>query len=109
MADAWLEVLEADNMDGNTVFTKGVMVRKDAKRGSNRNGESDIISNGSIMHPNAGYNMFGGELGLRYSPNGSAGPSRPMSTKQLHEEVDKPWAVEITSSKLIQTNTARDI
>jgi membrane protease subunit (stomatin/prohibitin family) len=50
LADAWLEVLEADNMDGNTVFTKGVMVRKDAKRGSNRNGESDIISNGSIIH-----------------------------------------------------------
>ena len=26
------------------------------------------ISNGSFMHPNAGYNLFGGELGLRYKP-----------------------------------------
>ena len=50
LADAWLEVMEADDMGSNTVFTKGVMVRKDAKRGTNRNGESDIISNGSIVH-----------------------------------------------------------
>ena len=48
--DAWLEVLEADNMDGNTVFTSGVQVRKDSKRNSNKKGEENIISNGSIIH-----------------------------------------------------------
>ena len=49
-ADSWLEVLEADNMDGNTVFTKGVMVRQNSKRNNNKKGESDIINNGSIVH-----------------------------------------------------------
>lgn len=49
-ADSWLEVLEADNMDDNTVFTKGVLVRKDSRRNNNRKGESDIINNGSIIH-----------------------------------------------------------
>ena len=49
-ADSWLEVLEADNMDDKTVFTKGVFVRKDSKRNNNRKGESDIINNGSIIH-----------------------------------------------------------
>ena len=48
--DAWLEVLEADNMDDNTVFTSGVQVRKDSKRFSNKKGEENIISNGSIIH-----------------------------------------------------------
>ena len=49
-ADSWLEVLEADNMDDNTVFTKGVMVRQNSKRNNNKKGESDIINNGSIVH-----------------------------------------------------------
>ena len=49
LADQWLEVLEADNMDGSTVFTKGVKVRND-RRNSNRKGNSDVISDGSIIH-----------------------------------------------------------
>ena len=49
-ADSWLEVLEADNMDGNTVFTKGVAVRSSSKRNANKKGESDIVNNGSIVH-----------------------------------------------------------
>lgn len=49
-ADAWLEVLEADNMDDNTVFTTGVQVRSNSKRNNNRKGEEGIISNGSIIH-----------------------------------------------------------
>ena len=32
LADQWLEVIEPDNMGDNTVFTKGVMVRKDDRR-----------------------------------------------------------------------------
>lgn len=59
------------------------------------------ISNGSVMHPNSGYNMFGGELGLRYHPSTQNTPSiqnNPKSAKELHEEVDKPWAVEISAT-----------
>ena len=36
-ADQWQEVLEADRMDGTTVFTKGVKVRTD-KRNNNKKG-----------------------------------------------------------------------
>lgn len=49
LADQWLEVLEADNMDGTTVFTKGVAVRRD-RRNNNKRGNSDVISDGSIIH-----------------------------------------------------------
>ncbi len=49
LADQWLEVLEADNMDGSTVFTKGVTVRRDG-RNNNKRGNSDVISDGSIIH-----------------------------------------------------------
>lgn len=47
LADQWLEVIEPDDMSDNTVFTKGVTVRKDDKRGSNRKGTEDVVSNGS--------------------------------------------------------------
>ncbi len=50
LADQWLEVIEADNMSDTTVFTKGVKVRKNSKRTSNKRGEEDIISNGSVIH-----------------------------------------------------------
>ena len=49
LADQWQEVLEADSMDGSTVFTKGVKVRTD-KRNNNRRGNSDIITDGSVIH-----------------------------------------------------------
>ena len=48
--DQWLEVIEADNMGDTTVFTKGVKVRKNDKRNSNKKGTDDVISNGSIIH-----------------------------------------------------------
>ena len=50
LADQWLEVIEPDDMGDNTVFTSGVPVRKDDKRGSNKTGTADTISNGSIVH-----------------------------------------------------------
>ena len=54
LADQWLEVLEADDMGGTTLFTKGVKVRRDdrrsEKRSSNKKGTEDYISNGSIIH-----------------------------------------------------------
>ena len=49
LADQWQEVLEADSMDDSTVFTKGVKVRTDG-RNNNRRGNSDIISDGSVIH-----------------------------------------------------------
>lgn len=45
-ADQWLEVIEADDMGDQTVFTSGVMIRK----GQNTKGTVDSVSNGSIVH-----------------------------------------------------------
>jgi membrane protease subunit (stomatin/prohibitin family) len=50
LADQWLEVIEPNDMGDNTVFTSGVKVRKDDRRGSNRKGTEDTVSNGSIIH-----------------------------------------------------------
>ena len=50
LADQWLEVLEPDEMDDSTVFTRGVTVRRNDKRGQNRKGTADTVSNGSIVH-----------------------------------------------------------
>lgn len=46
LADQWLEVIEAGDMGDQTVFTKGVKIRK----GQNTKGTSDLVSNGSIIH-----------------------------------------------------------
>lgn len=50
LADQWLEVIEPNEMSDQTVFTKGIKVRKDAKRGSNRKGTEDVITDGSVVH-----------------------------------------------------------
>lgn len=46
LADQWLEVIEADDMGGQTVFTSGVKIRK----GSNTKGTDNTVSNGSVIH-----------------------------------------------------------
>ena len=63
------------------------------------------ISNGSVMHPNAGYNMFLGALGVRYHPETQKTrptptyePPQPDVPRKLYEDVDKPWAVEISAT-----------
>ena len=48
LGDQWLEVIEANDMGGSTVFTSGVAVR--SGKGSNTKGSSDIVSNGSTIH-----------------------------------------------------------
>ena len=48
LADQWLEVIEANDMGGTTVFTSGVPVRQG--KGSNTKGNSNIVSNGSRIH-----------------------------------------------------------
>ena len=50
LGDSWLEVLEADNMGPSTVCCRGVKVRKNDRRGSNKRGTEDTVSNGSIIH-----------------------------------------------------------
>ena len=50
LADQWLEVLEADDMGGTTLFTKGVKVRANDRRNNNKKGTEDYISNGSVIH-----------------------------------------------------------
>lgn len=50
LADQWLEVIEPDNMSDSTVMTKGVMVRRNDKRGSNRKGTEDVLTDGSVVH-----------------------------------------------------------
>lgn len=45
LADQWLEVYKAEDMGGQTVFTKGVKVRK----GQNKKGTENTVSNGSII------------------------------------------------------------
>lgn len=46
LADQWLEVIEPNNMGGQTVFTSGVKIRK----GSNTKGTDNTVSNGSVIH-----------------------------------------------------------
>jgi len=77
------------------------------------NGGWRHISNGSVMHPNAGYNMFGGELGVRYRPATETTPkdgenAKRMTAKELHEEVEKPWSVEISATGAVKQNYYRD-
>ena len=50
LGDQWQEVIEAKDMTDTTVFTKGVKVRANDKRNSNKKGTEDIVSNGSIIH-----------------------------------------------------------
>jgi hypothetical protein len=77
------------------------------------------ISNGSVMHPNAGYNLFGGELGLRYHPmkdekgkmkdeKESYEPPTPDVPRKLYDGVDKPWAVEISATGGMKQNYYAD-
>ena len=45
-ADQWLEVIEPDNMGAQTVFTRGIKTKK----GQNKRGTDDTVSNGSMIH-----------------------------------------------------------
>lgn len=50
LADQWQEVIEPDGMNDQTVFTKGVFVRSEDHRSSNKRGSEDVISDGSVIH-----------------------------------------------------------
>ena len=68
------------------------------------------ISNGSVMHPNAGYNLFGGELGVRYHPTVPYAQEQPRAETphRLYDGVDKPWAVEISATGGMKQNYYKD-
>lgn len=73
------------------------------------NGGWHHISNGSIMHPNAGYNMLGGELGVRYHPGAKQYTKPdPDVPRKLYDGVDKHWAVEISATGGVKQNYYRD-
>ena len=67
----------------------------------------------SVMHPNAGYNMFGGELGVRYRPTpdpslkGREDP-KPDVPRKLYDGVEKKWAVEISATGGMKQNYYKD-
>lgn len=50
LADQWLEIIEPDNLSDQTVLTRGIKVRKNDRRGSNRKGTEDVVSDGSVIH-----------------------------------------------------------
>lgn len=50
LADQWLEVIEPGAMSDTTVFVSGVPVRKNERRGSNRKGTANTVSDGSVIH-----------------------------------------------------------
>lgn len=50
LADQWLEVIEPDDMGDTTVLTKGVKVRQNDRRGSNKRGTDDVVTDGSVIH-----------------------------------------------------------
>ena len=52
--ELWLEVIEPENMGGQTVLTAGVRTGK----GANRKGGKDTISNGSVIHVYEGQFMM---------------------------------------------------
>lgn len=50
LADQWLEIIEPDSLSDQTVLTTGTKVRKNEKRGSNKKGTDDVITDGSVIH-----------------------------------------------------------
>ncbi|AQP54326.1 virion core protein [Vagococcus penaei] len=50
LADQWLEIIEPAKLDEQTVLTTGVKVRKNERRGSNKKGTPDLITDGSVIH-----------------------------------------------------------
>lgn len=56
MADQWREFFYCESMSADVLMTKGV--KRESKRGSNNKGDSNVISNGSIIAINDGQCMI---------------------------------------------------
>ena len=78
------------------------------------NGGWQHMSNGSVMHPNAGYNVLGGEVGVRYTPEtvesqkSKVESPEPDVPRKLYDGVDKPWAVELSATGGMKQNYYAD-
>ena len=73
LGDQWLEVIQADNMGPETVFTSGVELRPG--KGANTRGSVGIVSNGSriLVAPNQFMLLADGGLSLIHISE----PTRP--------------------------------
>ena len=58
LADSWREYFYCDALDANTLVAKGQKRTSDKGRSSNTRGESNIISDGSIIAVNEGQFMI---------------------------------------------------
>ncbi|EOT41812.1 SPFH domain-containing protein [Enterococcus columbae] len=54
LADQWLDIIEPEQMDNTTLMSKGIFVRQNNKRGSNKRASEDYITDGSVIrvYPN---------------------------------------------------------
>ena len=73
LADSWREYFYCDALDANTLVTKGQKRTSDKGRSSNTRGESNIISDGSIIAVNEGQFMIIVEQGAIVEACGEAG------------------------------------
>ena len=73
LADSWREYFYCDTLDANTLVAKGQKRTSDKGRSSNTRGESNIISDGSIIAVNEGQFMIIVEQGAIVEACGEAG------------------------------------
>ena len=73
LADSWREYFYCDALDANTLVAKGQKCTSDKGRSSNTRGESNIISDGSIIAVNEGQFMIIVEQGAIVEACGEAG------------------------------------
>ncbi|MBP1545821.1 MAG: SPFH domain-containing protein [Oscillospiraceae bacterium] len=94
LADSWKDIIEPDDMTDSTLIVKGVNVRK----GSNKKGNSCVISNGSVIHvyPNTLMLLMDGGKIVDYSAqegyyevNNSSSPS--LFNGELNETLKDTW------------------
>lgn len=94
LSDSWKEVIEPDDMSDSTLLVKGVAVKK----GSNKKGTDNYVSNGSVIHvyPNTLMLLMDGGKIVDYSAqegyyevNNSSDPS--IFNGELKDSVKETW------------------
>ncbi|MCI7767054.1 MAG: SPFH domain-containing protein [Oscillospiraceae bacterium] len=94
LADSWKEVIEPDEMSDSTLLVKGVAIKK----GSNKRGTENVVSNGSIIHvfPNTLMLLMDGGKIVDYSAqegyyevNNSSSPS--LFNGELKDTLKDTW------------------
>ena len=94
LSDSWKEVIEPDDMSESTLLVKGVAVKK----GSNKKGTDNYVSNGSVIHvyPNTLMLLMDGGKIVDYSAqegyyevNNSSAPS--IFNGELKDSVKETW------------------